>query len=382
MRNAYITFILALILAMRTEVPAAAQPASDPKNSSSKGGLPPAERISGKPFARGLMYGTKYRQDIRQFLDKEIYAAFIQKPAPKDELLRYAGACVKVVQEVCPTIHAELQGIAKGAELKLEEVVLITLHEELYHRGALPKVPHCTAVAVGPPLTGDGNTYVGQTWDWMTSVYGLSRVLEWQREEGPSVLAYGFPGMPCGAGLNSAGLALCWTSADLGTKALGARVGIPSYVLLTHFLYQQDLAAVVKEAKRDKHAGWFTFVMADGDGNLLNIEGSPKGVELQQGKGQLCRVGFGTHGMTGTASGQKVKLHPRCQKMCDLLNGSAGKINLARLQDYFQEPMYQISVGKSTIDMMVYNTTTRTAYLSRGPNYDVQWRQFKFTERN
>ena len=41
--------------------------------------------------------------------------------------------------------------MAEGSGLRPEEIVLITLHEELYHRGVLPKVPHCTAVSVGPP---------------------------------------------------------------------------------------------------------------------------------------------------------------------------------------------------------------------------------------
>ena len=40
---------------------------------------------------------------------------------------------------------------------------------------------------------------------------------------------------------------------------------------------------------------------------------------------------------------------------------------------------HQISVGKSTIDMMVFNTTARTARLSRGPEYGESWREFRFT---
>ena len=69
--------------------------------------------------------------------------------------------------------------------------------------------------AAGPPGTCDGNTYVGQTWDWMKSAYGLSSMLRWKRTEGPDVLAYSYPGLWMGAGMNSEGLALCWTSAVL-----------------------------------------------------------------------------------------------------------------------------------------------------------------------
>ena len=70
--------------------------------------------------------------------------------------------------------------MAEGAGMKLEELVLITLHEELYHRGVLPAVEHCTAVGVGPPTTADGNTYVGENWDWFSQLYGQSQMLRWE----------------------------------------------------------------------------------------------------------------------------------------------------------------------------------------------------------
>ena len=37
-----------------------------------------------------------------------------------------------------------------------------------------------------------------------------------------------------------------------------------------------------------------------------------------------------------------------------------------------------VAVGKSTIDMMVFDTTAKAAYLSRGPSYKVAWKEFRF----
>ncbi len=167
----------------------------------------PAVAVAGNPRERGLSYGKRFRDGIHRFLDKEILAAFVDRPASQAEMLQYAVACGQVVRDECPVIAAEFAGIAEGAGLSFEEVMLINLHEELYHRTGVPQHGHCTAVAVAPPDTGNSQTYVGQTWDWMESVAGLSSVVQWQRDEGASVLAYGFPGMPMGAGLNSAGIA-------------------------------------------------------------------------------------------------------------------------------------------------------------------------------
>lgn len=52
----------------------------------------------------------------------------------------------------------------------------------------------------------------------------------WKRAAGPSVLAYSYPGLWISAGLNSSGIALCWTSAALdvpGPRVQGAVEDFP-----------------------------------------------------------------------------------------------------------------------------------------------------------
>jgi isopenicillin-N N-acyltransferase-like protein len=341
----------------------------------------PAGVLEGKPKERGQAYGKQFRDAIRAFLQKEIYEAFVGKPSTKEQMLAYGAACAKVVRAECPMVAEEFQGIAGGAGLTFDEIVLINLHEEFYHRTELPKHGHCTAVAVGPPDTADKHTYVGQTWDWMQSVAGKSSVSEWRRGDGVNMLAYGFPGMPTGAGVNAAGLALCWTSAALGEKGQTPRVGIPSYMLIAHLLAQKNLDDVIREVRKNKHAGWFTFVMADGDGRLVNIEGSPERVVVEPAEGRLVRVSYGSREMTGTRGGEAVAFHARCRKMYNLLAETGGKTDLARLQEYFADPKYAINVGKDTIDMMVFDTTARSAYVSRGPSYKVAWCKFQFAAK-
>lgn len=326
----------------------------------------PASVFDGNPQDRGRAYGKQFHEEIHDFLQKEVYEAFVGKSSTKQQMLDYASACGKVVRAECPLIAEEIAGIADGAGLTFDEIVLVNLHEELYHKPGLPKHGHCTAVAVAATDSGNQHAYVGQTWDWMQSVAGKSRVTQWRRTEGVSVLAHGFPGMPMGAGLNSAGIALCWTSASLGIKGQHSRVGIPSYVLIAHLLAQKDLDSVITEVKKNKHAGWFTFVMGDGQGRLVNIEGSPERIVVEPAGSRLARVLHGSREMTGAKPGESPRLHARCQKMYDLLDQSQGKNDLSRLQDYFADPQYKINAGKSTIDMMVFDTTARVAYLSRG----------------
>ena len=339
--------------------------------------------ISGRPRDRGKQYGSKFKEAIRDFLDKEIYKPFAKDEAQKKRLLQYAGQCIKEIKKYSPSLLDELEGMAEATELPVESLVLSNLHEEVHYQLPLP-VDHCTALAAGPPDTGDGNTYVGQNWDWMESVYGKSSVLLWKRPEGASVLAYAYPGLWAGAGLNSAGVALCWTSAGPNDK--GPAVGIPSYLLIAQMLYADSLKEAIAEARRAKLAGWFTFVLADGKGNLVSVEGSPKELAVVESKGHLVRVGYGTHQMTGTAKSQDVKRHPQCQRMCDLLAGAKGKLDRCLLQGFFGDHKSTICKhpdskgGGFTVDSMLFDCTKLEAYVSRGPGCSGRWKTFRFEE--
>jgi hypothetical protein len=202
-------------------------------------------------------------------------------------------------------------------------------------------------------------------------------MLLWKRQEGPSVLAYGYPGLWVGSGLNAAGIALVWTSAG-GFKAPKRSAGVPTYVLIAHLLYQPTIEAVVEEARRAARAGWFTFVMADSAGRLLNVEGSPEKLAIEQAKGSLVRVYYGTREMTGAPPEKPVPRHPQCQRMIDLIEAAAGKIDRLALQSFYADHQSTICKHFSTLDVMVFNTTAREAHVSRGPGCLGGWRRFSF----
>jgi len=335
----------------------------------------PLTIIEGPPHQRGRQYGQAFAQGIRDFLQREIYVPFGTDQAQREELLRYAGECAKEIAAYSPEVAEELAGMAEAAQIRLEEAVLITLHEELYHRGKLPAAGHCTAIAAGPPHTSDGNTYVAMTWDWMPSVFGQSSMVLWRRDEGPDVLGYAYPGLWVGAGLNSAGIALCWTSASLGENVDGGgpRIGIPAYVLIAHLLYQDTLDKVVTEARRASQAGWFTFVLADAGGGLVNIEASPKRLAVQHTRGRLARVYYGTPEMNQKPDGQPGALHPKCQQAYDLLDAARGDLDRQAVEKILATPPI---TNDMTIDQMIFNTSSRKAFLNRGPRGAGVWQEF------
>jgi hypothetical protein len=299
--------------------------------------------VSGKPRERGRDYGTKFKDAIRGFLEREIYASFDGKPNAKDLMLRYAGACGKAVQSYSPVVFDEMEGMAEGSGLRLEEVVLVSSHEELWHRGAIPAQPHCTVFGAAAPDT-DGDSFVCQTWDWMESVYGLSSMLHWKRPEGPSLLAYAYPGLWTGAGMNSTGLSLCWHSG--GGDGKEPRVGIPAYVLIAQMLYQETLKAALEEARRSTHAGWFVFLLGDAQGNHATVRGTPRRLEITDDI---------------VSNGGRIRAE------------AGAKVDLARLQAHCGKVRV-----KSTIDAMIFNAAKKEAHLTRRAGGVTPWKAFRF----
>lgn len=332
--------------------------------------------ISGTPRERGRQYGHHFRHEIPTFLDREIHQTFAQTTDQKQALADYAAACLDVVADYAPELVEELEGVADATGLKVGDLVLMTLHEELYHRGEIPKIQHCTAVAVGPPDTEDDDTYVGQTWDWMPSVFGMSTLVLWRRERGPDLLGYAYPGLWAGAGMNANGIALTWTSASDRDSISGPRVGVPSYLLIAQMLYQPSLDAALDEARRATHAGWFTFVMGDGKGNLANVEGSPRELAIEKNRGTLARADCGTRQMTRTPEGQPVRYSERCAKMYELLGTRGGRLSPSDIERFFLDPDLGIYNSHMTVDAFLFNTTRRTLRITRGLGSSGQWKTF------
>ena len=300
--------------------------------------------IAGKPRERGRQYGSLFKDKIRAFLEKEIYASFSGKPNAKESMLRFAGACGKAIRAFSPLLQEEMEGIAEGTGLAFEEIVLLSNHEELWHRGLVPASDHCTVFGAAAPDTAGDDAFVCQTWDWMESVYGMSSILHWKRSEGPSVLAYSYPGLWTGAGMNTTGLALCWHTG--GGDGKEPRVGIPAYALIAQILYQDTLKGALDEIRRATHAGWFVFLVGDAQGNFATVRGTPKNLEiLPEAKANGGRI---------RAEGDQ-------------------KVDLLRLEAHC--PRVKRS---NTVDAMIFNCTNKELHVTRRAGGVTPWKKFTF----
>ena len=232
--------------------------------------------VSGSPYERGFAYGSLMKDSLKRFLQREFYERW--KDMKKDMLL-FGGKCLDEMRDCLPKATEFLRGLSNGSGLSMEEAVMMQCHEEFVH--GIEMTGHCSAIAIAPTETADGRTYVGQNWDWITSMNEYKLLLRQRTSDDLRILTYAFGGLWCGAGMNSAGIALTWTSA-YKPKRPGekkdpgkAEVGVPTYALIAEVLEQKDLSSAVDLIMKVKNAGWFIFVLASADGGIVEIEACP-----------------------------------------------------------------------------------------------------------
>src|SRR5262245_28454757 len=80
--------------------------------------------LSGKPRERGKEYGRRFKGEVATFRDREFGKA-LQPPATKEKVLKYADQCGRKIRAYAPAVMEELEGIAEGSGLSLEEIVLL-----------------------------------------------------------------------------------------------------------------------------------------------------------------------------------------------------------------------------------------------------------------
>lgn len=195
----------------------------------------------------------------------------------KQEIWTRASKYLPYIDEYSPTVADEIRGIAAGSERKLEEIAMLVCYYEIYDRLAFRS--GCTSFAITGRATVDGSTYTGQNWDDDVSWYWNGEMPVLLREEcdpSPNLLAYTYPGIPVGAGINSVGLALSWNTMHSEEQ----QVGVPTYAITTEVLHQKRIGDALGAIIRAKRAESFNFVLADAEGEIYDVEATPSAVDI------------------------------------------------------------------------------------------------------
>ena len=208
--------------------------------------------LSGSPHDRGVQYGRQAVQEIGRSVGH--YGA--QAEALGLDHSRLA----QIVREYLPVLEAfdhrqveEMRGIAVGAAVSFEQIVLVNARTELLQFVRRPalleslqvKEPDgCTGVVVRPQATRDKQLIHAHNWDWKVESAEGCVILRIRNEDGPDILTFTEAGALARFGFNARGI--CITANGLDSDRDYRRAGVPLALIRRKALEQTHLGLALR----------------------------------------------------------------------------------------------------------------------------------------
>ena len=237
----------------------------------------------GDAFVRGRIVGAACAEDIRAILTSQDFMNILDRSGNLRDWLPRARKALPLIEEHAPVSLGEMQGLAEGAGLDFEDILLLTcsydksfqfmseLAEARQVKGK-SDTAGCTSFAALTPnglICAENND--DRPWDWDNANHDV--VLHLIDSDGLEVLNYTHPGILATFGMNSAGLVLMWMYIDNGDRA----DGLPTYAMVRETLSKRTLAEAVDYLRSVPRCMPNAFLLArDGEG-ICSVEAAPSG---------------------------------------------------------------------------------------------------------
>lgn len=183
----------------------------------------------------GLFHGEEFRNGIRELVSIRKELMLQKNPSLKKNLTSLAHQQLEVTRSFSPNITSELEGIAKGSDLPIEDIVILNNYTD-FRDIQLPD-EGCSTVHVQR----DNVIISGQTWDMHSSAKNFLSIIEIPEcENGPSSIILSLLGCTGLMGINSH---QCLIGVN-NINTTNAKVGLIWPVLVRETLLQPDLSSM------------------------------------------------------------------------------------------------------------------------------------------
>jgi isopenicillin-N N-acyltransferase-like protein len=240
--------------------------------------------VSGTPYERGRQHGQALAARVRR--SAALYGGTLDK-------LGFGGARgTELIVKFAVQIEAfgahyveEMRGIAAGAELAFEQVVMINARTEVIAEArrlagaepgaaaALATKDGCTGAVIQPRRSDSGRLIHGQNWDWRAECAETAIVLRVRRDDGPDFLTFVEAGGLARSGLNAAGIAI--TANYLRCDRDYTQTGVPLALIRRKVLEQQHFALAIQAVAATPKACANNMMLSHVDGVCIDFECAP-----------------------------------------------------------------------------------------------------------
>ena len=156
------------------------------------------------------------------------------------------------IEDFAPHYLEEMRGIAAGADVPFEDIVMVNARTEVVAKARAEKKKAaelepgdgCTGALILPTRSANGNLIHGQNWDWRAECAETAIVLRVRNDNGPDILTFVEAGGLARSGLNSAGVSI--TANYLESDRDFRQLGVPLSLIRRKVLEQQHFALAIK----------------------------------------------------------------------------------------------------------------------------------------
>jgi isopenicillin-N N-acyltransferase-like protein len=242
----------------------------------------PELQAKGSAGELGLAHGRTFASQIQYNL--AFYKQWLSQSGriPTARLMEIARGFLPIIEEHFPAMVAEMEGIARGAKLQLDEIILInartdvsTIVESQIQR---EQVPACTALALFGEVDGKPAVALGQNWDWDPLLAEAPVVLRLEPDDAPPLVTLTEAGMLAKIGFNDSRLGVCLNFLSHQSDGRPGSIGVPIHCLLRAVLSCRSLdeaAEIVASSPRCASANFLVAQHGAGGPVALDLEITP-----------------------------------------------------------------------------------------------------------
>lgn len=241
----------------------------------------PFVSVSGAPYERGVRYGQAVPDRIRGSI--ALYGGTLDELGlDAKQKARLIGGFADHIAAFGAQYLEEMKGIAAGAGVSLEDIILINARTEIVSQARRETnrpeaeddaVDGCTGAVILPERSASGRLIHGQNWDWRAECAETAIVLRVTREDGPDFLTFVEAGGLARCGLNEAGIAI--TANYLESERDYQKNGVPLVLIRRKVLEQKHFAMALRVVAATPKTCSNNMMVSSAEGFAINFECAP-----------------------------------------------------------------------------------------------------------
>ena len=186
----------------------------------------PEISLSGSPYEIGYKHGKELKPQVWVSLETYRERYLRQRQLSWEDAKRLSLRFLPAFEGENERFIEEMRGIADGAGLTFEDILAINLRSEILYTGLVnafkQEADECTALAILPPKTAQGQVIAGQSWDFTLRQKHASAIVRYHQGNGRSdMLIFLEAGMLGGKGVNKDGICLTLNALSTSNTAVG-----------------------------------------------------------------------------------------------------------------------------------------------------------------